>query len=94
MNDRLFQSVRTFAWVITTWLSKIFALGRDDEHIARLASALAKSIGLGRKAAAPTPAAAEKPKRAARAVAATTTAHSSHPGESPQGTCQSLTGCI
>ena len=37
-------------------------------------SALAKSIGLGRKPAAPTPAAAEKPKRAARAAAATTTA--------------------
>ncbi|ARP64278.1 MucR family transcriptional regulator [Mesorhizobium sp. WSM1497] len=37
-------------------------------------SALAKSIGLGRKAAAPTPAASEKPKRAARAAAATTTA--------------------
>ncbi|MER9184401.1 MucR family transcriptional regulator [Mesorhizobium sp. M0767] len=37
-------------------------------------SALAKSIGLGRKASAPTPAAAEKPKRAARAAAATTTA--------------------
>ncbi|MER9776654.1 MucR family transcriptional regulator [Mesorhizobium sp. M0220] len=35
-------------------------------------SALAKSIGLGRKAA-PAPAAAEKPKRAARAAAATTT---------------------
>ncbi|MER8761489.1 MULTISPECIES: MucR family transcriptional regulator [unclassified Mesorhizobium] len=35
-------------------------------------SALAKSIGLGRKAAAPIPAAAEKPKRAARAAAATT----------------------
>ncbi|MER9299242.1 MucR family transcriptional regulator [Mesorhizobium sp. M0621] len=37
-------------------------------------SALAKSIGLGRKAAPPIPAAAEKPKRAARAAAATTTA--------------------
>ncbi|AZO68032.1 MucR family transcriptional regulator [Mesorhizobium sp. M6A.T.Cr.TU.016.01.1.1] len=37
-------------------------------------SALAKSIGLGRKAAAPTPAAAEKPKRAARAAAARTAA--------------------
>ncbi|AMX97860.1 MULTISPECIES: MucR family transcriptional regulator [Mesorhizobium] len=37
-------------------------------------SALAKSIGLGRKAAAPTPAASEKPKRPARAAAATTTA--------------------
>ncbi|MER8866431.1 MucR family transcriptional regulator [Mesorhizobium sp. M0751] len=37
-------------------------------------SALAKSIGLGRKAVAPTPAAAEKPKRAARAAAATATA--------------------
>ncbi|MES0178996.1 MucR family transcriptional regulator [Mesorhizobium sp. M0025] len=37
-------------------------------------SALAKSIGLGRKAATPPPAAAEKPKRAARAAAATTTA--------------------
>ncbi|RWO70221.1 MAG: MucR family transcriptional regulator [Mesorhizobium sp.] len=37
-------------------------------------SALAKSIGLGRKPAAPTPAAAEKSKRAARAAAATTTA--------------------
>lgn len=36
-------------------------------------SALAKSIGLGRKATTPTPAAAEKPKRAARAAAATTT---------------------
>lgn len=35
-------------------------------------SALAKSIGLGRKAATPPPAAAEKPKRAARAAAATT----------------------
>jgi predicted transcriptional regulator len=37
-------------------------------------SALAKSIGLGRKPAAPTPVAAEKPKRAARAAAATTAA--------------------
>ncbi|ESY01388.1 MucR family transcriptional regulator [Mesorhizobium sp. LNJC405B00] len=37
-------------------------------------SALAKSIGLGRKATTPTHAAAEKPKRAARAAAATTTA--------------------
>ncbi|WP_419695619.1 MucR family transcriptional regulator [Mesorhizobium muleiense] len=37
-------------------------------------SALAKSIGLGRKSAAPTPAATEKPKRAARAAAAATTA--------------------
>jgi predicted transcriptional regulator len=37
-------------------------------------SAMAKSIGLGRKAAVPTPAAAEKPKRVARAAAATTTA--------------------
>lgn len=37
-------------------------------------SALAKSIGLGRKAAVPTPVAAEKPKRAARVAAATTTA--------------------
>lgn len=37
-------------------------------------SALAKSIGLGRKAATPTPAATEKPKRAARAAAATTAA--------------------
>ncbi|MER9559673.1 MucR family transcriptional regulator [Mesorhizobium sp. M0323] len=37
-------------------------------------SALAKSIGLGRKAAAPATAAAEKPKRAARAAAATTAA--------------------
>jgi predicted transcriptional regulator len=36
-------------------------------------SALAKSIGLGRKAATPTPTAAEKPKRATRAAAATTT---------------------
>jgi len=36
-------------------------------------SALAKSIGLGRKATTRTPAAAEKPKRAARAAAATTT---------------------
>lgn len=36
-------------------------------------SALAKSSGLGRKAAAPVPAAAEKPKRAGRATAATTT---------------------
>lgn len=36
-------------------------------------SALAKSIGLGRKAAAPTPAAAGKPKRATRAAAAVTT---------------------
>ncbi|MBZ9894614.1 MULTISPECIES: MucR family transcriptional regulator [unclassified Mesorhizobium] len=36
-------------------------------------SALAKASGLGRKAA-PTPAAAEKPKRPARAAAATTTA--------------------
>lgn len=35
-------------------------------------SALAKSIGLGRKAVAPTPATAEKPKRAARASAAAT----------------------
>lgn len=35
-------------------------------------SALAKSIGLGRKAAVPIPAAAEKPKRTARAAAATT----------------------
>ncbi|MER8929826.1 MucR family transcriptional regulator, partial [Mesorhizobium sp. M0859] len=34
-------------------------------------SALAKSIGLGRKAAAPATAAAEKPKRAARAAATT-----------------------
>lgn len=39
-------------------------------------SALAKSIGLGRKAATPTPVAAEKPKRVARAAAATTTAAS------------------
>ncbi|MER8680504.1 MucR family transcriptional regulator [Mesorhizobium sp. M1405] len=37
-------------------------------------SALAKSIGLGRKAAAPATAAAEEPKRAARTAAATTTA--------------------
>lgn len=37
-------------------------------------SALAKSTGLGRKAVAPTPAAVEKPKRAVRAAAATTTA--------------------
>ncbi|MER9455569.1 MucR family transcriptional regulator [Mesorhizobium sp. M0478] len=37
-------------------------------------SALAKASGLGRKAAAPTPAAAEKPRRAARAAAARTTA--------------------
>ncbi|AWC20957.1 Transcriptional regulatory protein ros [Aminobacter sp. MSH1] len=37
-------------------------------------SALAKSIGLGRKAPPPMPAAAEKPKRAARAAAATTIA--------------------
>ena len=37
-------------------------------------SALAKSIGLGRKTPVPTPAALEKPKRAARAAAATTTA--------------------
>lgn len=37
-------------------------------------SALAKSIGLGRKAATPTSAAAEKPKRATRAAAAATTA--------------------
>ena len=36
-------------------------------------SALAKSIGLGRKAAPATPAMAQKPKRAARAAAATTT---------------------
>jgi predicted transcriptional regulator len=36
-------------------------------------SALAKSIGLGRKAAVPAPASAERPKRAARAAAATTT---------------------
>ncbi|MER9998798.1 MucR family transcriptional regulator [Mesorhizobium sp. M0051] len=37
-------------------------------------SALAKSIGLGRKVVVPTPAVAEKPKRPARAAAATTTA--------------------
>jgi predicted transcriptional regulator len=37
-------------------------------------SALAKASGLGRKAAPPTPASAEKPKRVARAAAATTTA--------------------
>ncbi|MER8643194.1 MucR family transcriptional regulator [Mesorhizobium sp. M1252] len=37
-------------------------------------SALAKSIGLGRKAATPTSAAAEKTKRATRAAAAATTA--------------------
>ncbi|WP_376703420.1 MucR family transcriptional regulator [Mesorhizobium sp. ISC25] len=37
-------------------------------------SALAKSIGLGRKATTPATAAAEKPKRAARAAAATATA--------------------
>jgi predicted transcriptional regulator len=36
-------------------------------------SALAKSIGLGRKAAVPAPAAAEKPKRATRVAAARTT---------------------
>ncbi|MER8785104.1 MucR family transcriptional regulator [Mesorhizobium sp. M1006] len=36
-------------------------------------SALAKSIGLGRKAVTPTPAAAGKPNRTARAAAATTT---------------------
>ena len=87
-NERssLSSPIRTFGRVI---VSNIFALGRDDERIARLAggmlpmvapnyaatrSALAKSIGLGRKAAARPPAAAEKPKRAARAVAARTTA--------------------
>lgn len=37
-------------------------------------SALAKSIGLGRKAVVPTPAASEKPKRLARAAAATASA--------------------
>ncbi|ESX71563.1 MucR family transcriptional regulator [Mesorhizobium sp. LSHC420B00] len=37
-------------------------------------SALAKSMGLGRKAATPSTTAAEKPKRAARAAAATTVA--------------------
>ncbi|MER8777837.1 MucR family transcriptional regulator [Mesorhizobium sp. M0977] len=37
-------------------------------------SALAKSMGLGRKAATPSTTAAEKPKRAARAAAATTAA--------------------
>ncbi|GLQ81475.1 MucR family transcriptional regulator [Mesorhizobium huakuii] len=37
-------------------------------------SALAKASGLGRKVAAPAPAAAEKPKRTVRAVAARTTA--------------------
>ncbi|TIP87963.1 MAG: hypothetical protein E5X60_28810, partial [Mesorhizobium sp.] len=36
-------------------------------------SAMAKSIGLGRKAAVPAPAPAAKPKRAARAAAAATT---------------------
>ncbi|MFK0691154.1 MucR family transcriptional regulator [Mesorhizobium sp. IMUNJ 23033] len=36
-------------------------------------SAMAKSIGLGRKATAPTPAAAESPRRAVRAAAAATT---------------------